>query len=62
MITTIWPARKDWKPGGSWRQDRRWLVLDVTRGLDQAVVLQRCPNRAEACAISLLLRGSRRPS
>lgn len=55
-IVTIWPAGKNWRPGGSWRQSKRWLVLDVTGGLGSAMIIARCEDRARACAESLRLR------
>lgn len=42
-IYTIWPADKEGLPAASssaWRQSRRWLVLDVTEGLDAARVVE----------------------
>ena len=39
-VYTIWPATRDGVPATSssaWRQDRHWLVLDVTGG-DACVV------------------------
>jgi len=42
-IYTIWPADREGNPAttqGAWRQSRRWLVLDVTDGLDAARVVE----------------------
>lgn len=42
-VYTIWPADKQGLPArssGAWRQSRRWLVLDVTEGLDAARVVE----------------------
>lgn len=42
-VYTIWPANKDGLPAstpGAWRQSRRWLVLDVTEGLDAARIVE----------------------
>ena len=39
-VYTIWPASREGNPAtssGAWRQDRYWLVLDVTGG-DSRVV------------------------
>lgn len=58
-ITAIWPARRDGQPGGSWRQVKRWLVLDVSHGLDQAIILERCADRDAACRRSLELRAAK---
>lgn len=61
-IYTIWPATKGGEPASSaqaWRQTTRWLVLDVTRGLDQAVVMA-LGSRAECLAEELRLRITQR--
>ena len=39
-IITIWPQGSG---QGAWRQLQRWMVLDVTAGIDQAIVLARGP-------------------
>jgi hypothetical protein len=39
-VFTIWPADRDGVPAssaGAWRQDRHWLVLDITGG-DMCIV------------------------
>jgi hypothetical protein len=40
---TIWPADRDGLPArfeSTWQQDARWLVLDITDGLDHAHVVE----------------------
>lgn len=39
-IITIWPQGSG---QSAWRQLQRWMVLDVTAGIDQAIVLARGP-------------------
>ena len=42
-VYTIWPANKEGLPAaspGAWRQESRWLVLDITEGLDAARVVE----------------------
>lgn len=42
-IYTIWPANKEGMPAASsqaWRQQTRWLVLDVSDGLDAAHIVE----------------------
>jgi hypothetical protein len=58
-IYIIWPADKHGRPGGSWRQDKRWLVLDVTDGLDAFEVVAGPMTRGEALDESLRLRRRR---
>lgn len=60
-VYAIWPARPDWQPGGNWRQVKRWLVLDVSRGLKNAVVVHRCEDRNEACTRELEQRRANTP-
>ena len=58
-IYTIWPATKEGLPAstaGSWRQSRRWLVLDVTDGLDAAHVVEGPVSRWEALRRELEIR------
>jgi hypothetical protein len=55
-IYTIWPAKKDWTPGGNWRQDQRWLVLNVTAGLDAAEIIGKFKRRGEALGREMELR------
>jgi hypothetical protein len=42
-IYTIWPSDREGVPAttsGAWQQDRHWLVLDVTEGLDRSHVVE----------------------
>jgi hypothetical protein len=42
-VYTIWPADRDDLPArfeSAWQQDARWLVLDITDGLDHAHVVE----------------------
>ena len=58
-VYTIWPADKEGRPAsspGAWRQERRWLVLDVTDGLDAACVVEGPVSRWEALRRELELR------
>jgi hypothetical protein len=55
-IYTIWPADKNGNPGGSWRQMKRWLVLDVTNGMDDIRRVFGPVSREEALAEELRLR------
>ena len=58
-IYTIWPADREGLPtssSGAWRQDRRWLVLDVTDGLDDAHVVEGPVSRWTALHRELELR------
>ena len=58
-IYTIWPADKDGMPATSsqaWRQSTRWLVLDVTDGLDAAYIVEGPVSRWEALRRELELR------
>ena len=58
-IYTIWPADHDGLPAASskaWRQMTRWLVLDVTDGLDAAHVVEGPVCRATALARELEIR------
>lgn len=57
-IYTIWPSDKDGNPGGRWGQSTRWLVLDVTAGVDRASIVHGPVPRAEALAKELELRGA----
>lgn len=38
-IFTIWPATKDGNHGGDWQQSKRWLVLDVSRGMEASEIV-----------------------
>ena len=58
-IYTIWPATREGTPAASssaWRQERRWLVLDVTDGMDAARVVEGPVSRWEALRRELELR------
>lgn len=55
-IYTVWPADKDGRPGGSWRQSKRWLVLDVTNGIEAALIVAGPMPRHDALDHELLLR------
>lgn len=58
-VYTIWPADREGLPAASssaWRQERRWLVLDVTDGLDAAHVVEGPVSRWEALRRELELR------
>ena len=58
-IYTIWPSDRDGMPASSssaWRQEVRWLVLDVSDGLDAAHVVEGSVSRATALRRELELR------
>ncbi len=58
-VYTIWPADREGLPATSstaWRQERRWLVLDVTEGLDGAHVVEGPVSRWTALHRELELR------
>jgi hypothetical protein len=58
-IYTVWPADKEGVPAsssGAWRQDRRWLVLDVTDGLDAARIVEGPVSRWTALRRELEIR------
>lgn len=58
-VYTIWPADKEGLPTAStsaWRQDRHWLVLDVSEGLDAAHIVEGPVSRWEALRRELELR------
>jgi hypothetical protein len=59
-IYTVWPADKTGNPGGDWRQMKRWLVLDVTAGIDAAEIVHGPVSRSEALDHELKLRGAQR--
>jgi hypothetical protein len=63
-VYTIWPSDKDGRPStsqGAWRQERRWLVLDVTGGLGGTRVVVEGPvSRQEALRRELELRANAR--
>lgn len=58
-VYTIWPADREGLPAasaGAWRQELRWLVLDVTDGLGAAHVVEGPVSRWEAIRRELELR------
>jgi len=58
-IYTIWPADREGMPSSSsnaWRQQTRWLVLDVSDGLDAAHIVEGPVSRAAALQRELELR------
>lgn len=60
-VYTIWPADKDGFPATSssaWRQERRWLVLDVTDGLDAARIVEGPVSRQAALRRELEIRAT----
>lgn len=62
-VFTIWPANKDGSPAtssGAWRQEVRWLVLDVTNGLDNAKLVHGPVRRDQALSEELRLRVEQR--
>lgn len=64
-VFTIWPADREGLPtstSGAWRQTRRWLVLDVTDGLDNAHVVEGPVSRQEALRRELELRATAKAS
>jgi hypothetical protein len=58
-IYTIWPSDREGSPAraaSAWRQDRYWLVIDVSDGLDHACVVEGPVSRQEALRRELELR------
>lgn len=58
-VYTIWPATSEGLPASSssaWRQTTRWLVLDVTDGLDAVHVVEGPVSREVALRRELELR------
>jgi hypothetical protein len=58
-IYTIWPATREGVPAstsGAWRQERHWLVLDVTDGMGAARIVEGPVSRWEALRRELELR------
>jgi len=58
-VYTIWPSDRDGMPAtraGAWRQDKSWLVIDVTNGVTDAPVVEGPVSRQEACRRALELR------
>jgi hypothetical protein len=58
-LYTIWPADREGLPASSptaWQQDRHWIVLDITDGLDSAHVVEGPVSRWEALRRELEIR------
>jgi len=58
-VYTIWPANREGviaTSSGAWRQDRYWLVLDVTDGIESAQIVEGPVERATALRRELELR------
>lgn len=58
-IYTIWPADRNGNPASTsaaWRQSTRWLVLDVTDGLDSVHVVEGPVSRWDALRRELEVR------
>lgn len=58
-VYTIWPADREGVPAATssaWHQDRHWLVLDVTEGMDHARVVEGPVSRSIALRRELELR------
>lgn len=58
-VYTIWPGNREGllaTGSSAWRQDRHWLVLDVTDGLDAACVVEGPVSRQEALRREVELR------
>lgn len=58
-VYTIWPADREGMPASTasaWRQEARWLVLDVSDGLDAAHVVEGPVSRETALRRELEVR------
>lgn len=58
-IYTTWPADRDGVPAtapAAWRQDRHWLVLDVTEGMGRSLIVEGPVSRWAALRRELELR------
>lgn len=58
-IYTIWPSDREGMPAASsaaWRQTTRWLVLDVSDGLDAAHIVEGPVSRETALRRELEMR------
>ncbi len=58
-VYTIWPANKEGLPASAssaWHQDRHWLVLDVSEGVDAACVVEGPVSRWTALRRELEIR------
>jgi len=64
-VYTIWPCDRDGVPAAviataAWQQDRHWLVLDVTEGLERSHVVEGPVTLAVALHRELELRTTAR--
>jgi hypothetical protein len=59
-VFTIWPADKQGQPasGSAWRQERDWLVLDITEGLTEWRIVEGPVTKAVALQRELELRAA----
>ena len=60
-VYTVWPADREGVPAtssGAWRQDRHWIVLDITGG--DARVVEGPVSREDALRRELELRAVER--
>ena len=58
-VYTIWPADREGVPAATssaWHQDRHWLVLDVSDGMDRARIVEGPVSRQVALRRELELR------
>ncbi|HSX22419.1 MAG TPA: hypothetical protein VLE97_06540 [Gaiellaceae bacterium] len=58
-VYTIWPADRQGMPAScssAWRQEKSWVVLDISDGIDAAHVVEGPVSRQEACKRELELR------
>lgn len=58
-VYTIWPANREGviaTSSSAWRQERYWLVLDVTEGIESARVVEGPVSRWDALRRELELR------
>ena len=64
-VYTIWPADREGNPArgsSAWRQEARWLVLDITDGVDDPHVVEGPVSRQEALKRELEIRAVDRAS
>ena len=62
-VFTIWPADKQGQPASgaaSWRQERDWLVLDITEGLSAWRIVEGPVTKWVALQRELELRATHR--
>ena len=58
-VFTIWPADREGKRArreSAWRQERSWLVLDITDGINDPYVVEGPVTRQEALRRELEIR------